>query len=192
MPRVTKRVRLVNPSVRRHKKATAVAKKMGVGRKKNPSWKLHKKVSKAKGNYKRAAESRFRTALAFKKHLGFTSTTRRKKRLPNVGQILAVTPLMNPRSRSKKFGSKAGFLSHWQTKSNRKIRKARKKGNSIQATYYGDTQWVRSYGKRKANPNSVTMAKRKTRRKRVGVNQYGMPALGYRKRLRYAGRAKRG
>lgn len=260
MPKVMKRVRLINPAKRKanpkkrlsplqklffgsKRQRSAVAKTLG-RRKSNPSWKAHKKAAKAMGTYKRDSElTKYnRTALAFKKHLGFTSTTRRKKRKPNVGQILAITPLINPSRQGRgrfsttpegsiytsrqKSALKRGNKSQirWLLESsiergrkytarkktnpkgrkdspqlsaiNRKVRKAYKqnKGNSTEKSIQYTLRSISRYldRKRKANPKSVTMAKRKTGRKRVGVNQYGMPALGYRKKLRYAGKAKKG
>lgn len=117
---------------------TAVAKKLG--RKKNPSFRRDKG-----GNKSIKVHYGTKNLLRAKKSLKLTSTTRRKKRrLPNVGQILAVTPLMNPRKR------------------------------------------------RKVNPKSVTMAKRKASRKRPYGASFIASGPRRRKRLRYAGKAKRG
>lgn len=221
MPRVIKKVRLVNPSVRRKSRVsnpakrklsplqklffgskrqrTAVAKTLGSkGRKGNPSW---RKSQEFKSLFKlRHPSGKDYTMLQRRKRNKLTSTTRRKKRLPNVGQILAISPLMNPRKRLSK-GAKVSKSSQL----NRKYRNAVYKGNWSQAAYYDSQSLDRfndrelrkarqgsDFRDRKENPNSVTMARRKASRKRPYGANFIASGPRRKKRLRYAGKSRKG
>lgn len=206
MPRVIKKVRLVNPSVRRKSRVsnpakrklsplqklffgskrqrTAVAKTLGSkGRKGNPSW---RKSQEFKSLFKlRHPSGKDYTMLQRRKRNKLTSTTRRKKRLPNVGQILAISPLMNPswKKTKKRIKSKSPSRRGKFFISNKISFLESKK-------LLGHTSSKRK--KRKENPNSVTMARRKASRKRPYGANFIASGPRRKKRLRYAGRARKG